>query len=86
METKQLKKLDIQEEEIRVWEKMVDLKEVDQFCLEHKIEIKHNNGGFDCYIDGDLYTSQFTSFGALYRGIHEYKKECKSSKSILTQI
>lgn len=78
--TKRLKKFDIQEEEITYWQSMVDLKEVDQFCLNHKVKIEYKNGSYDCSIDGELMASQFTSFGALYRGIHEFKRQCKPSK------
>jgi hypothetical protein len=72
--TKLLKKFDIQEEEIQYWERMVKMDEVDQFCLDHKVKIEFKDGAYNCWIDDKLYASQFTSFGALYRGIHEYKR------------
>jgi len=80
METKQIKKLDLREEETRVWSNIADTKLVDQFCLDHNVKIVGKDGMFDCYIDGVFYTSMLTSFGALYRGIHEYRvKNAKNS-------
>lgn len=80
METKQVKKLDIREEETRIWSRVVNTETVDQFCLDHNVKITSKDGMFDCYIDGIFYTSMLTSFGALYRGIHEYRtKNAKNS-------